>query len=378
MRGSFVFMKTVCLKDACNGCGACVDACHKDCISIVRECFSTYALIDAEKCINCKKCEKVCPNINLVNKNKPIEWYQGWAENNIRNQAASGGVASAIMMKFIENGGYVAACLFDNGRFVFKITNNEEKIKSFAGSKYVKSDPQGIYNSISEIIGKFPVLFIGLPCQVAAVKNYFKDNDKLFTIDLICHGTPSSLMLDKFLKDKKCDINNIKDVLFRSTNSSENKYTKLDECVDEYMLAFLYSICYTNNCYGCKFAERKRVSDITLGDSWGTDISEELSKGISLILIQNTKGHKLVFESGVELKPVDINVAIENNHQLREPVPMTKAYHKFVIRINKGDTFSRATFKAIPNAVIIQKLKKIKNYIARKNDKNQFGIRILK
>ena len=77
--------------------------------------------------------------------------------------------------------------------------------QKFVGSKYVKSNPIGIYSKIEEHLkAKEKVLFIGLPCQVAGLKNYIKRLDKsfqdnLYTVDLICHGTPSPRLLEQFL-----------------------------------------------------------------------------------------------------------------------------------------------------------------------------------
>lgn len=367
-------MKTVCDRDSCCGCGACLDVCPKDSIHLVKDYFTINAVIE-DNCINCKACKRVCPSINQVSKYKPIEWHQGWAKNDIRENASSGGIASTIMQNFINNGGSVAACIFDSGKFLFKITDDIEQIKYFAGSKYVKSEPKGIYKQIEQTLKIKPVLFIGLPCQVAAVKLHFKNIDNLYTIDLICHGTPNIQVLSKFLKEKKYELNTIKDITFRKKKSEKNSYIKIEKCVDDYMLAFLYSICYTDNCYECKYAEIERVSDITLGDSWGTELTDELKNGISLILVQNLKGQELLKDCEITLKPVNMDIAIKHNQQLERPVQVTKARRLFVENINKGRSFSYSTIRAIPEAVFIQKVKK---FINKESKKNPFGLSILK
>ena len=57
------------------------------------------------------------------------------------------------------------------------------------------------------------------------------------------------------------------------------------------MISFLTALSDTENCYSCKDAQEKRPGDITLGDSWGTELPEnEWKKGISLILCQTEKG----------------------------------------------------------------------------------------
>jgi Fe-S-cluster-containing hydrogenase component 2 len=44
-------------KDSCSGCGACVDACPVDAISMDGDC----ANVDADECIDCGACVGECP-----------------------------------------------------------------------------------------------------------------------------------------------------------------------------------------------------------------------------------------------------------------------------------------------------------------------------
>ena len=91
--------------------------------------------------------------------------------------------------------------------------------RKFAGSKYVKSNPKNIYSKIHERLKQGDrVLFIGLPCQVAALNNYIKDKKNLYTVDLICHGSPSPIILEKYLAENYVDIRKIKDLNFRNSN----------------------------------------------------------------------------------------------------------------------------------------------------------------
>ena len=73
-----------------------------------------------------------------------------------------------------------------------------------------------------------------------------------------------------------------------------------------------------------KIEDLKRVSDITLGDSWGSEEDEETQKaGISLALCQTEKGKMLLEHSDLRLLDVDLKRAIEYNHQLRHPSCMS-------------------------------------------------------
>lgn len=138
-------MKTVCDANKCNGCMACLAVCPRKCITIRDDIYNYNAVIDQTACINCNACERVCPNLSVQQKVKPYKWEQGWSYSDARRNAASGGIASEIIRAFISSGGYVASCLFRNGEFVFDITNDLDTAKCFAGSKYVKSNPEGIY-----------------------------------------------------------------------------------------------------------------------------------------------------------------------------------------------------------------------------------------
>lgn len=354
-------MCTVCERNRCNGCMACVDACPIRCITIADSVFEYNAIKDSEACINCGKCERICPNITKVDFRKPIAYYQGWASDFLRERGTSGGVASAIIRDFIKSGGYIAACHFRLGKFEFDLTNDISVVGEFAGSKYVKSNPIGIYRKICDKLKTNKVLFIGLPCQVAALKNFIKDHSNLYTVDLICHGSPSPILLKKALLDYNINIESVKSIKFRDKNdmgiSIDGKRLINRRVTDDYTCAFLSSIDYTENCYSCQFAKTERVSDITLGDSWGTDLVNEEKNGVSLILVQTSKGKKLLEDSSLNLFDVNTEKAINTNHQLVHPSKKHPRRDKFIREIQIGNSFHAAVSKVIPKMIFKQKVK---------------------
>ena len=316
-------MKLVCEQNACTACKACTNACPKACIKIEDTIDSINAVIDTQLCIDCGLCKRCCPNVNVRRLHAPYFWKQGWAEEPIRHASSSGGVATALIRAFIKSGGYVASCGFVDGDFRFIVTNELDKTYVFAGSKYVKSNPDNVYKEIKLLLARGEkVLFIGLPCQSAAVQNFCDNDESLLTIDLICHGTPSIQILKKYVSELGIDWNTIDDIQFR-----ESEYFGLsingDRIVprrikDSYILAFLNSLDYTENCYSCRYATLNRVSDITLGDAWG-QLSEVESGGVSLVLCQTLKGKTIVESIGLHLEDVDLEEAVNANHQLRHP-----------------------------------------------------------
>ena len=363
-------MKTVCELNMCNGCMACVEKCHRNAITIKDDLKYYNALVDTKKCVDCGLCTKVCPRENDNDMSKPKWWYQGWADSEIREHASSGGAASAIIRAFIKNGGYVASCLFDSGKFVFEVTNEMAVARKFAGSKYVKSNPEKIYGKIQSLLkANQKVLFIGLPCQVAAVNQFIKDKTNLVTADLICHGTPSPYLLKKCLQEYGHDINTLTDINFRIKSlyelNRDGKPIAAFHTMDNYLIAFLHSYDYTENCYSCKFATLDRVSDITLGDSWGTELSGEVKNGVSLILCQSEKGKELIESAGLNLLDVDINNAILHNEQLNKPSKCSKSRDQFFENYNRYNNFGKALVKTAPGIVAKEKVKSIVKYIVR-------------
>lgn len=335
-------MNTVCERDMCAGCMACIDICPRKAITIIDSLSAYNAEIDSENCINCNACHKICQVNQKPSFRAPIKWNQGWAANaSIRKASSSGGAAVAIERAFINAGGIVYSCSFNEGEFVFKKAESDEEVKQFAGSKYVKSNPQGVYKEIKKLLQEQKqILLVGLPCQIAAARNICGNVDNLITVDLICHGSPSPKLITLFLKEYGYDIDRIGKISFRTKTrwhlKPEEKELTKPFISDYYTSAFLNGTIYTENCYSCSYAQLNRVSDITLGDSWGSELSaEEQKKGISLILMQTEKGIKLVEESDLLLFDVDIERAIAYNHQLKHPSIAPLQRNRFFELISK-------------------------------------------
>lgn len=357
-------MKTVCELNRCAGCGACVAKCPKNAVRVVDDWKALNAKIDLERCVECGLCERVCPVANPVEATRPLEWRQGWAEDEtIRAAASSGGVATALAQAFVENGGVVCSCVFRRGNFVFDFAETPDDVAKFVGSKYVKSDPADAYAEILRTLksGR-KVLFIGLPCQVAAVRNFTGDNESLYTVDLICHGSPSPNILRMFLKERGYDVERINNVEFRKKTdfflAVDGVGVEPPTVRDRYVFAFLKSLCYTENCYDCRYASLERVADLTLGDSWGSELSEtEQKKGVSLILRRTERGAELLASAALRLFDVDLDKAVANNRQLRKPSERPSERERFYDLLNKTGAFNKAIRKLYPKICLRQSVK---------------------
>ena len=346
-------VNTVCEINTCVGCMACIDSCPTGAIKIVDALSSYNAVIDGEKCVNCNACHNVCQNNNEIKFTEPVGWRQGYTtDDEIRARSSSGGYAQAIEKAFALSGGHVCSCLFENGKFIFKTTNDVEEIKKFAGSKYVKSDATGAYKEVkTKLKDGEKVLFVGLPCQVSALKIYLPEKlqEKLYTIDLICHGTPSPVLLEIFLQQYKLKFGDLRNITFRAKDQfrlgHSDKPLIYQGVTDKYLIAFLESLIYTENCYACKYAQFNRVADITLGDSWGSNLPDS-KRGVSLALCMSEKGKELLDGADLFSADVDIKKAVAINHQLERPSVKPAGRSDFFKKLKpKGKSFNRLVSK---------------------------------
>lgn len=360
-------MATVCEKEQCTGCMACVGICPRKAIHIEDSLNSYNAVIEEKLCVECNLCHKICPQNHPVERNTPKLWQQGWAKDeSIRKSSSSGGFASAIAKAFL-NTGVVCGCVFEAGRVCFKIIDRKDDLYKLSGSRYVKSNPAGIHEEIRALLkdGK-KVLFIGLPCQVAGVKRYVGValEKNLYTVDLICHGTPSPNVLDVFLKQYGYKLSDLADIRFRVKDNFQqlDGYKSFTEkgTTDTYLIAFLNGLTYTENCYSCQYAQEKRVSDLTIGDSWGSQLSaEQTKKGISLALCQTEKGKQLLKMSDLELFDVDKERAKQFNHQLEMPSSKPSKREKFFRKLVQGKDFNELVVWAYPKQCLKQLIKSV-------------------
>ena len=196
-------------KDCC-GCAACINICPKHAISLTTdENGFSYPIIDGSKCINCGLCKKVCSykykNIN----NNPIITYAGATLNNdIIKKSSSGGIFGTIAYNFLKNGCIVYGCSLENENSCLSPqhirVDNISDLYKLLGSKYVQSQMGSIYLEIkNDLLNNKKVLFSGTPCQVHSLQSFLEETrvktDNLFSVDLICHGTPSTKMFQDYI-----------------------------------------------------------------------------------------------------------------------------------------------------------------------------------
>lgn len=354
-------MKTVCGMNDCTACGLCEDMCPRKAITLKIENDGCNAVIDEQACSHCQLCLSLCPNVTPVPMSKPIFIRQGWAtDHELVSRSASGGLVAAIMRAFIEEGGCVCSCRGENGRFVFAMTDDVDQVARFQGSKYVKSDPRGIYQAVRDCLNAGrKVLFVGLPCQCAAVLNSVRNRENLYTIDILCHGTPAPQLLEKYLREGH--IRGFEDVRFRVKGSrieAGESFVGPQRVHNSYVKAYMESLSHTDNCYRCPYARAERAADLTLGDSWGSELpADRRDQGVSLALCMTEKGKALLSMAPLELIQVDYDRAARHNEPLRQPARPHRHRGRFLKAVSLNLPFRMAVALCFPRYAIKNSVK---------------------
>ncbi len=307
-------------KAECCGCAACVDICPKGAISLEEDSGCYYNIkVDEDKCVGCRLCETHCHILHpeRLKKSNPLEVQPlaAWStdEELIKNSASGGifaQVASNMLAESKNTFVYGATLLEDNSTRHIEISSIAE-IPLLQNSKYQQSVSTGIYKQVKKRLGEGArVLFSGVPCQVAALYSFLGDDERLlerlFTIELLCHGVPCNDLHRTALKTNKAS----RIVAYRNKDGIgwggwSNRLSYLDYngnrfIIPQYLKDSLFRSYLTcnfcrENCYNCHYADIHRVADLTIGDYWLWERTPNPEKyrnywGTSVVLPNTAKG----------------------------------------------------------------------------------------
>ena len=394
-------MISLATRDACTGCGACAFKCPKQCISMKEDVQGiVFPEIDGTLGIECRSCEKVCPVLNEVSSHKSMRAYAAWSNDcEERRTSASGGIAIE-MYKWAISDGWLVVGASQNEDFsvTHKVVSTLDDVVAFKNSKYVFSDTYAVFQEIkSALKSDRKILFIGLPCQVAALRKLFRDADNLLLVEVVCHGTTPTLYLKQHIDmlSKKYGCHAVR-MSFRDPEvhtwtftftlyDSDGKmfYAKRTKDGDTYQFGYHRAVSYRENCYHCSFAKSERCADITIADYHGLGGVAPCSfnaRKVSLILENNQKGssfvNELIKRGHIHVEQRPLEEPFKGEPQLRHPSLKSKyrlMFEKEIIDCN-GD-FERAIerpFKRYKRDLLFTTLLSFPYVMARKVKKKIF------
>lgn len=302
--------------DHCCGCGLCEKVCPTHAITMRADINGfAHPHIETIKCNQCGTCMRNCPFAIAEKRKKdkvPLELYAAYSDDSDAVMySSSGGVFYEIAKNTLDNQGVVYGAAFtkDFSLEHRRVTSLNE-LKPLMGSKYVQSNSYKVFDDVLQDLelGR-KVLFVGTPCQIAAIKSLSKQRDEnLLTVDFVCHGVPSPILLKnhiqyvgEYFRSKVIEYRPRSKVmgwghneLFIFENGKKEYRHPLSQA---YRNIFYKDCCFRGSCYNCPFTCFDRPGDITISDYWGIEQNyPELyrKEGISMIMENSEKGKSVI------------------------------------------------------------------------------------
>ncbi len=266
------------------------------------------------KCIVQQEAATHDDNIEKVNA------YAAWNNNSeVVRQSSSGGVFSALAAHIFSLGGCVFGVVWQDKETVsFRKAEDMETLAAMRGSKYTPAIPGNVYRDVrNELKAGRHVLFTGTPCQVQALHSFLgKEYECLVTMDIVCHGMPSRLVLQRYIRDIEAkEGKEIERINFRYKQAEWDTYHVCHLYRDgssdngiasqnDYMRVFLSDTTLNYSCYNCPFAHLPRPGDLSVGDYWGVREHHPewpITDGISCVIANNEKSERIFQDLGAKL-----------------------------------------------------------------------------
>ena len=328
---------------SCTGCGACADACVADAIAFVEDPDGfARPQVDAARCRSCGNCTRACPALRadhavpLANGEQPPDFFAARLRDAaLLDEVSSGGAFWALVCAVLARGGVVyGAVQIEVGQVRHMRAETLEEAKALRRSKYLPSDVRGSYAAVRrDLVAGREVLFAGTGCQVAALNAFLgKAYSGLVTCDVVCHGIPSMLAWRSYRSEKESAVGKkMVDLVFRDKTLGwkKNQYciTYADGSRERerittqlFHAGYLRGLFYRPSCGVCPFASLPRVADLTLADFWKYEGPLFSTRGVSLVVVNSTRGREVLEASAeyLETERVSRDLAMASCRHLDE------------------------------------------------------------
>jgi coenzyme F420 hydrogenase subunit beta len=309
----------------CMGCGACVARCEARALTLVDiPGIGLRPIVDLSKCRQCGECVSVCPGIEVSHKIFSSQvipelarawgpvldvWEGSAADADIRYRGSSGGAATALALFCLEKRG-ASGVLHIGTKPKAPLSNIpvlsrvKEDLLTYTGSRYAPAAPCEKLDWVENAPG--PVVFIGKPCDVVALRKSQASSDTLrknihAAISIFCAGTPTTAGTYKILDELDVKAEDVEDFRYRGcgwpglTTVKVKNSTRTRQMTYEQSWGTILCNYIQFRCRLCPDSTGE-FADISCGDPWYRTVEDD-EPGRSLVLARTEKGRQIIHEA---------------------------------------------------------------------------------
>ena len=278
------------------------------------------------------------------------ECFAAWSrDNTVLGESTSGGAFTELAKVMITDGGIVVGAAYGEGLTVeHRVAHSLDELKPLRGVKYVQSSiPKSVFDEMAAALANNrSVMFVGTPCQAAAIRKRFGRPEHLLVCDLVCYGAPAQPIWIKYVRwleeqqgkrlvnicprDKKHGWSR---KIYYRYEWADGSITRRQSVFDTYARIFYSAIGFRTSCFKCPFRGFDRVSDITLCDMWSAHElglpKSVLRKGVSGLIVHSEIGRKLFEQADLERMPVSDAQMLRGNPCILESGEKPERWDEF-------------------------------------------------
>jgi coenzyme F420 hydrogenase subunit beta len=321
----------------CVGGGVCYHVCGDDSIALDNiETVGIRPIFKKTQDANYSECLKFCPGYSIGRERNPasqtvtsfdpligpaLEIWQGYAsDKDIRYNASSGGALSALALYCLEK---------ENMEFVLHVgmdentpwhnktvqSKNRADLLARAGSRYAPSSPCEAL-ALIEASAK-PCVFIGKPCDVAAVSALRKFRPQLdknlgLVLSFFCAGPPCTEGTLSLLKELNIEKQTADEIRYRGKGWPGHFQVSFNNGTEHKKLTYEESwgkLVKHHRSFRCNLCPDGlgELADISCGDAWHLYDKQNDDFGQSLVLARSARGseilHRAMERGYLQLEP---------------------------------------------------------------------------
>ncbi|MCI8589649.1 MAG: 4Fe-4S binding protein [Clostridiales bacterium] len=260
----------------CSSCMACMMSCPQNAIAKAEGTGGiVFPVADRSKCIDCGRCEAVCPYIAGYNKTRIKGGIVGFTkEESIRALSTAGGLFAVLAAHVLARGGLVWGAAYTAEYNVVHICIEDiAELPLVLGKKYALSQLGDSFLRVKEaLLQDRLVLFSGTPCQVAGLRNYLGEvYENLLCVEVHCGGAVPAYVWQSYLQSEGCPeyiefVNRVDGCNKAGIRFIYDENTEKVLARDEIAMhkAIRLGLGISPSCENCIFVKSGSAADITL------------------------------------------------------------------------------------------------------------------